>query len=116
MYNALIIEDDITVRSYVKRIIQKKFSFNISEAENGSEGLETMKKTKPDIIFMSGLEFLEIIKLDPEYSKIPVLVLTAHNDRGTIQKIIQLGVSDYILKPIDPSKTFDRIQQLIDNL
>ena len=123
MYNALIIEDDITVRSYLKRIIQKKFSFNISEAENGSEGLETMKKTKPDIIFldismpvMSGLEFLEIIKLDPEYSKIPVLVLTAHNDRGTIQKIIQLGVSDYILKPIDPSKTFDRIQQLIDNL
>jgi CheY-like chemotaxis protein len=66
--------------------------------------------------FMSGLEFLEIIKLDSEYSKIPVLVLTAHNDRGTIQKILQLGVSDYILKPIDPSKTFDRIQKLIDNL
>jgi two-component system response regulator DctR len=123
MYNALIIEDDVTVRSYLKRIIQKKFPFNISEAENGSVGLEKMKNVKPDIIFldismpvMSGIEFLEHIKLDSEYSKIPVLVLTAHNDRGTIQKILQLGVSDYILKPIDPAKTFDRIQQLLDNL
>jgi len=123
MYNALIIEDDVTVRSYLKRIIQKKFSFDIAEAENGSDGLEKMKIKKPDIIFldismpvMSGIEFLEKMKLESAYSNIPVLVLTAHNDMGTIQKIIQLGVSDYILKPIDPPKTYERIQLLLDNL
>ena len=123
MYNALIIEDDITVRSYLKRIIQKKFSFNISEAENGIEGLEALKKVKPDIIFldismpvMNGLEFLGKIKHDNSYSNIPVLILTAHNDLGTIQKILSLGVSDYIVKPIDPANTYARIQKLIDNL
>jgi len=123
MYNALIIEDDATVRSYLKRIIQKKFPFNISEAENGSEGLEELKKTKPDIIFldismpiMNGLQFMEKIKTEPEYSNIPVIVLTAHHDIGTIQKIVSLGVTDYILKPIDSANTYARIQKLIDNI
>ncbi len=123
LYNILIIEDDDTVRSYLKRMIQKKFEFNISEAENGRIGLEVLQKVKPDIIFldismpvMSGLEFLEKIKLDPAYSKIPILILTANNDRETIRKIINLGVTDYILKPIDPARTYSRIQELIDNL
>ena len=123
MTNILIIEDDDTVRSYLKRMIQKKFEFNISEAENGRIGLEVLQKVKPDIIFldismpvMSGLEFLEKIKLDPAYSKIPILILTANNDRETIRKIITLGVTDYILKPIDPARTYSRIQELIDNL
>ena len=123
MYNALIIEDDATVRSYLKRIIQKKFPFAVSEAENGSDGLEALKKVKPDIIFldismpvMSGLQFLEQIKLQPSYSNIPIIVLTAHNDLGTIQKIVSLGITDYILKPIDPQKTYARIQNFIDNL
>lgn len=123
MYSALIIDDDITVRSYLKRIIQKKFPFTISEAENGSDGLESLSKVKPDIIFldismpvMSGLQFLEQIKLQPSYSNIPIIVLTAHNDLGTIQKIVSLGITDYILKPIDPQKTYARIQNFIDNL
>ncbi len=123
MYNALIIDDDVTVRSYLKRIIQKKFSFSIAEAENGSLGLEALRKAKPDIIFldismpvMSGLQFLEQIKLEPSYSKIPIIVLTAHNDLETIKKIVSLGITDYILKPIDAATTYARIQKFIDNL
>ncbi len=123
MHNVLIIEDDNIIRSYLKRMIQKRFSFNIAEAENGIIGLEAIKKVKPDIIFldismpeMSGLEFLEKIRQEPDYSNIPVLVLTAHNDSDTIKKILNLGVSDYILKPIDTAKTYNRIQQLIDNI
>jgi len=123
VHNVLIIEDDNIIRSYLKRMIQKRFSFNIAEAENGIIGLEAIKKVKPDIIFldismpeMSGLEFLEKIRQEPDYSNIPVLVLTAHNDSDTIKKILNLGVSDYILKPIDTAKTYNRIQQLIDNI
>ncbi len=123
MYSALIIDDDITVRSYLKRIIQKKFPFTISEAENGSDGLESLSKVKPDIIFldismpvMSGIQFLEKIKLEPSYLKIPIIVLTAHNDLETIKKIVSLGVTDYILKPIDAATTYARIQKFIDSL
>lgn len=123
MHIALIIEDDATVRGYLKRIIQMKFSFNISEAENGSEGLAALQQLKPDIIFldismpvMNGIEFLQKIKVDPNFSTIPILVITAHNDKDSIQKMIQLGVTDYILKPIDPEITFSRIQKVIDNL
>ncbi len=123
MYNALIIEDDLLIRTLLKRILQKKFQFNISEAENGIDGLEALKKAKPDMIFldismpiMNGLQFIEKIKLEPAYSNIPVIMLTAHKDWGTIQKFVNLGVSDYILKPIDPDVTFARVQKLIDNL
>ncbi len=123
MYNALIVEDDLLIRTLLKRILQKKFPFDFTEAENGCEGLEALKKVKPDIIFldismpvMNGMQFMEKIKLEPAYSRIPVIVLTAHKDWGTIQKFISLGVSDYLLKPIDPEKTYARVQSLIDNL
>ncbi len=123
MHKALIIEDDATVRGYLKRIIQLKFSFNIAEAENGSEGLEALQKSKPDIIFldismpvMNGIEFLQKIKVEPEFSSIPILVITAHNDKDSIQKMIELGISDYILKPINPEITFNRIQSVLNNI
>lgn len=123
MYNALIIEDDTTFRTYLRNITQKKFMLNITEAENGSQGLAAIEKAIPDIIFldismpvMDGIEFLQKIKLDENYSKIPVLVITAHNDRDSIQKIIKLGITDYILKPIDPATTFSRIQKVLDSL
>ena len=123
MYNALIIEDDLLIRTYLKRIIQKKFPFDINEAENGMEGLESLKKVKPDLIFldismpvMNGLQFLEKIKLDPAHSNIPIIILTAHKDWGTIQRMVSLGISDYILKPINPENTYARVQKILDNL
>ncbi len=123
MNKALIIDDDITIRVYLKNIMQKKFMFNVTEAENGSQGLVALKKAIPDLIFldismpvMDGLEFLKQIKSDKYYSKIPILVLTAHNDKDSVQNILEMGITDYILKPIDPSTIFNKIQNVIDKL
>lgn len=122
MYSALIIEDDTTIRAVLKRIMSKKFGFNIYQAENGAEGLKVMHETNPDIVLlditmplMNGIEFLQKIRLENKYKDTPVFILSAINDRKLIQQMIELGVNDYILKPMDIEVVYDRIQNFINS-
>ena len=78
-----------------------------------------LEKVTPDIIVldinlpgMSGIEFLQKLRSEEKYSDIPVLVVSANNERETIQEMIRLGINDYILKPINPRITYERIQEV----
>ncbi len=122
MYSALIIEDDTTIRAVLKRIMSKKFGFNIYQAENGAEGLKVLHETNPDIVLlditmplMNGIEFLQRIRHENKYKDTPVFILSAINDRKLIQQMIELGVNDYILKPMDIEVVYDRIQNFINS-
>ncbi len=121
MLKALIVDDDQTVRAYLQRILIKKFGFTILQAENGEEALKVLEKDTPDIILldnsmpvMSGIEFLHKLRDIEKFKKVPVLVISANNERNTIKEMIDLGIIDYILKPIEAEATFKRIQNVID--
>ena len=123
MNKALIIEDDDTVRAILKRLLINKFSIIPLEAGNGKEGLEIIKNNLPDIILldntmpvMDGIEFLQILRKDEKYKDILILVITANDDSDLVAKMIKLGISDYILKPIDPELTIKRIKIAIDRI
>lgn len=80
--------------------------FNINTAFNGEKGLEELKKDRPDIILcdimmpkMSGLEMLKIVKDDPQYKDLPVVMLTNLGDRAEdVEKCKELGAEDYWVK------------------
>ncbi len=123
MSSVLIIEDDHSIQAILQRIMRNKFGFEIYEAVNGIEGLKIFEKILPDLIlldismpFMSGIEFLEAIKKEPRLKDIPVLVISANHQRELIDQMIKLGVSDYILKPMDLEATYSRIGKVIDKI
>jgi len=123
MNEALIIEDDDTVRAIIKRILVNKFNITPLEAVNGKEGLNILKNNIPDIIFldnmmpvMDGLNFLRNLRKEEKYNDIQILVVTANDDSDVVREMIQMGISDYILKPIDTELTIKRIKTAIDRI
>jgi len=65
---------------------------------------------------MNGEETLEAIRSDPSTAKIPVIILTALNDKQSVGKLIAKGISDYLLKPLDFDYAYDRIYRVLSNV
>lgn len=107
MARILIIEDDeILVEMYEAKF--KMEGFEVEKALNGKEGLEILKKDKPDLILldilmpeMNGFEFLKNIKKEPSYHSVPVILLTNLGDPEIDmdrEMAYALGVRDYLIK------------------
>jgi len=120
MLKILIVDDDEGQRLILSRLLKRKVSCELVQAENGLEGLMLVDKEKPDVIFldvsmpvMNGEETLEAIRSDPSTSKIPVIILTALNDKQSVGKLVEKGISDYLLKPLDFDYAYDRIYRVL---
>lgn len=123
MPSVLIIEDDHSVQAILQRIMRNKFGFEIFEASSAIDGLKMFEKVLPDLIFLdismhvaTGIEFLEALTKEPRLKNIPVLVISSNHEKEFIDQMIALGVSDFILKPMDLEYAMVRIQKEVDKI
>lgn len=117
----VIVEDEIRIREGILRLLPKLDKENeiVGEAENGLEGLEIIRKEKPDVIItdirmplMDGLDMLE--KLHEEGCDAKAIVLSAYSEFEYARQAIRLGVTEYLLKPIvigDFSDAVERVKK-----
>lgn len=101
----LIVEDEVLVREGLKSVIgwERLGMEVIEDVANGKQALEVYERERPDIILtdirmpvMDGLELIAQIRRQDEKTRI--VILTCYEEFGYLQKALQLGVSDYILK------------------
>jgi DNA-binding response OmpR family regulator len=114
------IEDEPEMIDLVRLILGRK-GFNVIGADGGVEGLETVKREKPDIILldlmmpdMDGWEVYQQIKADPELRDIPVVVVTAKAQ--SIDKVLGLHIAkvdDYITKPFGPQELLESVEKIL---
>jgi DNA-binding response OmpR family regulator len=100
----LVVEDD----KFLRTVLEKKLSaedFEVISAVDGDEALEKIISDKPDIILLdiilpkrSGFLVLENIKKDPEFKKVPVLVISNLGQEEDIKKGLSLGAIEYFVK------------------
>lgn len=121
MKRALIVDDDDQFRLLLKRMLQRYYDFNVFEATNGERGIESFEKEKPHIVFLdinmpklNGLQFLE--KINPLNSNIPIVVLTNTDDKECVQKILNFGIEDYILKTKFVTMLRERLEYTIKKI
>lgn len=115
MTKILVIDDERSIRNSMKDILQYE-GHEVVLAENGMEGLVSVKSEKPDIVFcdikmpkMEGIEVLERIK---EFSAdTPVIMISGHGTIDTAIEAIRKGAYDFIEKPLD----LNRIRITIKN-
>ena len=120
MITSLIIEDDETIQVYLKRLLTNRFNSKVYQAKNGNEGLKLLNEIKPDLILldmtmpvMNGSQFLKKLRENTNFEDVSILVLSASAGKSTVSEMIELGINDYILKPMDPDATYKRIQAAI---
>lgn len=122
MYNILIVDDEQIERNGIKLLIQKfKIDLGISEASNGEEALKYLKNNKIDILFtdvkmpfMDGLELSKYAK--NLYPKIKIIIFSGFGEFEYAKTAIGLGVSDYILKPIDVDEFQNVLKKVINEI
>jgi PAS domain S-box-containing protein len=116
----LYVEDQDDVRLFLSKILSRHYS-KVYLAENGKTGLEMYHKHKPDIIIsdikmpvMDGLSMSSRIKETDPRAKI--ILTTAHSDMEYFIQSIEIGINQYILKPIDREKLYAAINSCKDQV
>ena len=118
--HVLLVEDD----AFLTNIYQTKFEmegFKVSVADNGESGLADAKKKKPDVILldillpkMDGFMVLEKLKADETLKGIPVILLTNLGQKDDVEKGLQLGAVDYLIKAhFKPSETVEKVKKAL---
>jgi len=116
---ALVVEDNITNQMVAKGMLEK-FGLHVEVVNNGEEALSTLSRLPYDIVFMDcqmpvmdGLEATQRIR-DPQSRvkdhAIPVVAMTANAMKSDRDRCLEVGMDDYISKPVDPGK----LRQVLD--
>ncbi len=114
----LIIEDNTEMRRYLKSILSQQY--DCSCAENGEEGIMITQAQYPDIIvcdvmmpLLDGFAVVEAIRNNMATSHIPILLLSAKNDRESKLHGLNLLADDYLTKPFDEQELLTRVNNLL---
>lgn len=114
----LIVEDHPEIRDYIKDILED--SYQILTASNGKRALKVLDKEHVDLIitdlmmpWFDGFELLESLKSDEKLTNIPALVLSARSSEEDRDKVLSIGVNDFLTKPFNAKELILRIENLI---
>jgi two-component system response regulator VicR len=115
------IEDEPEMIDLVKLILGRK-GFELVGAIGGREGLETVRRLKPDLVLldlmmpdMDGWEVYQKMKADDELKDTPVIVVTAKAQ--SIDKVLGLHIAkvdDYVTKPFGPQELLQSVNKVLD--
>jgi len=124
MARILIVDDDPDIVESVTMVLEKN-GHDVIGAYGGVEGLEKAKKEKPDAIILDvmmpdkdGYEVCKELKADPEYSDIPILLLTAvvskiSSTSYTHRMGMETEADDYVDKPVEPGELARLVERLL---
>lgn len=115
----LVADDDPLVRAVVARVASQA-AYDLVEAENGLVALDSVERDDPDVLItdlrmpvLDGFELVQTVRASARHRAMPIMCLSAVSDRDAITRLAEMGITDYILKPIRPRDLADRLQAVV---
>ncbi len=119
-YNVLLVDDIPSNLNFLSDVLSQE-GFGIILATGGNEALTAARTGLPDLILLDiampdidGYAVCEELKLDPSTREIPVIFLTARNEREDIIKGFEVGAVDYIMKPFNYTELIARVRTQLE--
>ena len=116
----LIAEDSATMRYLIMSTIAALGDFEIVEAANGFEALRVLPREKVDLVItdinmpdINGLELINFVKKNPNYRETPLFVVTTEGRDQDRQRGLQLGASEYVVKPFAPEAIAELVRRYL---
>lgn len=119
----LVVDDFPTMRRIVRNLLKELEFVNVDEAEDGAVGLEKVKNGNYGFVVsdwnmpnMDGLAMLLAIRADPQFAKLPVLMVTAEAKKENIIAAAQAGANGYVVKPFTAVTLEEKITKIFEKI
>ncbi|MFH0921734.1 MAG: response regulator [Fibrobacterota bacterium] len=106
----LVVDDSATMRSIIQKELHALNERDLVIRNSGDAALGELDKGGVDLVLLdwhmeglSGLDVLRIVKHNPKYKSIPVIMLTVEEHNKSVQEAMESGADDYMVKPLNPA-------------
>lgn len=122
--SVLVIDDNQYFRKLVRTLLMNIGVKNVSEAGDGIAGVDAIRTLAPDIVILDwemplldGAELVRIVRSPGTFPmpNIPIIMLTGHGEHWRATQAMQLGVHEFLIKPVSAKALSDRIVSILAN-
>ena len=118
-YSILVVDDDPMKRQLL-RLILERAGFDIAEAADGTEALLSLENEVPDLMTldvmmpqMDGFAVCERVRQNPKTAELPIIIVSARADGGSIREGLAAGANRYLPQPVMPDKLIKTVNELL---
>jgi len=115
-FRILVVDDERRMVGFIRLNLEQD-GFEVIEAFNGSEALNRLRDSLPDLILldvmMPDINGFEVLRMMREISQVPIIMLTAKGEEDDKVKGLELGADDYITKPFSPRELVSRVKAVL---
>lgn len=118
MSTVLIVDDDPTAREALVAILEGE-GYELQQAKDGRQALHVLEQLQPDLILLDvmmpaldGFEVCRRIRATPALAEVPIILLTALDDRDSLLRGIESGADDFLTKPPDRRELVARVRTI----
>lgn len=123
MISVVVADDQSSMRSLIRHGLSQLGFTDIREAPDGESALKALTAKPPQLVLsdlnmpgLDGLALLKTVRETDALKKLAFIMLTGSSDRESVQKAIQLGVNNYIVKPFTVANLRERIEAVLGKL
>lgn len=116
----LVVEDSPTMRQLITFSLKRIPNAKITEASDGVDALKKLKEGRFDLILsdinmplMDGLKLVSMIRNDPSYQSVPIVIVTTEGSQPDREKGLALGANAYLSKPIQTNELLKVVRDLL---
>lgn len=117
----LIVDDDMMLRSTLRKILHKRMGVTAVEAGDPMEAFEILKTLSPDAIildiqmpYMNGLTVLENLRRIPATRDIPVLACTGMTHKNIVAGLLKMNINAIIAKPFNSDTVVEKLRLILE--
>lgn len=121
--SAVVVDDQMTIRSLVRSGLQQIGLTDIREYPSGIEAMQSLKSQPVNLVIsdynmpgMDGLELLRAIRADARFKTMAFFLLTGRADKELVQRAVQFGANNYVVKPFTVATLKQKIEQVFGAL
>ena len=116
----LVVDDDRVIQQLLEVNLELEGYEVVATASDGAEALDKIAKLNPDLVIldimmpkMDGLEVCRQLKLNPKFSSLPIVLLSARAQDLDVREGLDVGASAYLTKPFDPVELLEVVGRLL---